>query len=296
MLMGEHAVLKGSRSVVAALDKRITITCTSTENRQLELESGLGNMVTSLDTPSPPPALQFATAAVSKFSDRIPHGVRIRIASDIPTDTGLGSSAAVTVACLAAARKMAGFDWEEKALIQSATEVVRSIQGKASGADLAAATVGGVIGYRSEPLEFFQVAQQIPIALVYCGYKRKTSEVIEWVDKRWEKHPEELNLLYELVHRTVTRALGFLESGDMEEAGKLMDFNQGLMDAMGVNNADLSNLIFHLRESEEIYGAKISGSGLGDCVIGLGSKEGLETNGEILDVAASERGLEFEEE
>ena len=45
---------------------------------------------------------------------------------------------------------------------------------------------------------------------------------------------------------------------------------QGLMDALGVNNAKLAELVFALRADPKIHGSKISGSGLGDCVVGLG--------------------------
>jgi len=42
------------------------------------------------------------------------------------------------------------------------------------------------------------------------------------------------------------------------------------MDALGVNDATLSEMIWRLRAQPTILGAKISGSGLGDCVLGLG--------------------------
>jgi mevalonate kinase len=45
----------------------------------------------------------------------------------------------------------------------------------------------------------------------------------------------------------------------------------GLMDALGVNDATLSQLVYQLRSQPNIRASKISGSGLGDCVIGLGT-------------------------
>ena len=58
--------------------------------------------------------------------------------------------------------------------------------------------------------------------------------------------------------------------GEWETMGELMNINQGLMDALGVNNARLAELVYALREDPNILGSKISGSGLGDCVVGLG--------------------------
>ena len=66
------------------------------------------------------------------------------------------------------------------------------------------------------------------------------------------------------------RAFAAAAKGDWPALGELMNVNQGLMDALGVNNAKLAELVFALREDPQIYGSKISGSGLGDCVVGLG--------------------------
>jgi mevalonate kinase len=40
---------------------------------------------------------------------------------------------------------------------------------------------------------------------------------------------------------------------------------------LGVSNRLLNNIVDTLAAQPQIYGAKISGAGLGDCVIGLGS-------------------------
>ena len=49
-----------------------------------------------------------------------------------------------------------------------------------------------------------------------------------------------------------------------------MDQQQGIMHALGVSTPLLDNLVNRLKKAEKIHGAKISGSGLGDCVIGIG--------------------------
>jgi mevalonate kinase len=67
---------------------------------------------------------------------------------------------------------------------------------------------------------------------------------------------------------------------------------QGLMDALGVNDLALSDIIYSLRKSEVILGAKISGSGLGDCVIALGTDDSLALPYEMIPVAVSGVGVE----
>ncbi len=61
-----------------------------------------------------------------------------------------------------------------------------------------------------------------------------------------------------------------VDSADWSQLGQLMNLYQGLMDALGVNDATLSEMIWRLRAQPGILGAKISGSGLGDCVLELG--------------------------
>ena len=48
-----------------------------------------------------------------------------------------------------------------------------------------------------------------------------------------------------------------------------MNIQQSLMNALGVGTPQLNHIINSLHKDPYIYGAKISGAGLGDCVIGL---------------------------
>jgi len=74
----------------------------------------------------------------------------------------------------------------------------------------------------------------------------------------------------ELIGDVVQRGFEAASQGDWEAMGRLMNINQGLMDSLGVSNSDLADLVYALREDPNIEGSKISGSGLGDCVVGLG--------------------------
>jgi mevalonate kinase len=50
-----------------------------------------------------------------------------------------------------------------------------------------------------------------------------------------------------------------------------MNEQQDWMDQLGVNTPALENIIMGLNTEPKILGAKISGSGLGDCVVALGT-------------------------
>ena len=296
MLMGEHAVLKGSRCICAAIDRRISIRVEPMTERSVLIESDLGTHTASFDRLDLKSPFEFVLAAFRKFASDLSHGVRLRIESGLPADVGFGSSAAVTVATVAAGCRLSGRESSPRLVIDHALGVVREVQGRASGADCAASALGGIVGYRMDPFELSLVQNRFPLTLVYCGYKRKTAEVIALVQERASAFKEGFIKLNELVHWSVNEALNAVEEQDLKRVGLLMDFNQGLMDSMGVCNADLSSILYQLRAAPEIHGAKISGSGLGDCVVGLGRvDEDFPLPNKIFHLDIAEEGLRFEQ-
>jgi mevalonate kinase len=112
------------------------------------------------------------------------------------------------------------------------------------------------------------------------------------VNKLFEKNPNILAVIFEAIERCSLDAVKWIKEKNWHHTGAVMNINQGLLDALGVNDETLSSLIFALRKQPDIYGAKISGSGLGDCVIGIGSvEEGFNAN--RIDIAVSSSGIEM---
>ena len=64
-----------------------------------------------------------------------------------------------------------------------------------------------------------------------------------------------------------------LESGNLIQTGKLFDRYQVLMEELGVCDSTLKTMIETLKKEKNVLGVKISGSGLGDCVMTLGIPE-----------------------
>ena len=54
---------------------------------------------------------------------------------------------------------------------------------------------------------------------------------------------------------------------------RIMNKNQTYMRKMGVSTEKLDEIVKTLQQQPGILGAKISGSGLGDCVLGLGESD-----------------------
>ncbi len=293
MLLGEHAVLHGRRALVCAVDRRISMTFRPRCDRLINVASSLGNYTTDLDALRIERPFRFLLTALDVWRRDLSAGLDIDVRSNFSDKVGLGSSAAVTVAGMAGLRRILEQPDDPTALFKQSRQVIRTVQGAGSGADAAAAVYGGVVLFRTQPFEAVTLPVDFPLILVYCGYKTPTSKVIALVRQRATALPDLYERLYDLMDASVAEAVNAVNRKDWVRLGRIFDFNQGLMAALGINDEALSHSIFALRRQPGVLGAKISGSGLGDCAIGLGIMD--EQIEHTIPVAISAKGVAWEE-
>ncbi len=270
MLLGEHAVLHGKRALVCAIDRRITAHLLPTENDSVEIRSDLGNYQSPLADLAEHPSLRFVLQAIKQQREQLPSGFRLTIESEFSADIGFGSSAAVTVAIHAALMQWTNDKApDNKELFSKSLETVHAVQGRGSGADLAASVFGGIVAYSTTP-EFHRLPVSLPLTAVYCGYKTPTPEVIRKVEQLRASDPDKYERIYSEMDLSVEEAVAALKGDDLPLFGLVLDRNQQLMDEMGVNTPELQDIVEALQRDTEISGAKISGSGMGDCAVGIG--------------------------
>ena len=271
MLMGEHAVLQGQPAIVCAIDKRMKVELSPRKDAVVRMHSALGEHETTLDELAPNESFRFVLAAIRACREGWTQGFELDIRSEMSHQMGLGSSAAVTVATLAALAGAQGKTPDPRCLLECGTQIIRKVQGGVgSGADVAASAYGGCLRYVADPQEAVKSSTSPALTVLYSGRKTPTPEVIAIVEGNRRKQPEVFARLYALIGDVVRRGFEAAAKGDWETMGELMNVNQGLMDALGVNDASLAELVYALREDPKIQGSKISGSGLGDCAVGLG--------------------------
>ncbi|MFN7096830.1 MAG: mevalonate kinase, partial [Gammaproteobacteria bacterium] len=149
-------------------------------------------------------------------------------------------------------------------IMQSARAVVRHVQGRGSGADVAASTFGGVVAYRQDDL-VPQVLTSLPaLTAVYCGYKTTTPEVIKFVMDRFHDQPDKLADLYQQMDVYSNQAVIAWQHEDWSAVGRLMNQQFLLQQSLGISDDALDHIVKVLQQQPTCYGAKISGSGLGD--------------------------------
>ncbi len=282
MLMGEHAVLHGKEALSCAVDKRITVTYLPRSDDRVHINSQLGTYRSHLSNLQQDPRFSYVLACLEHATC----GLDLTIESEFSHKVGLGSSAAVVVATLGC---LLG---TKETLFEKSLAIVRKVQGLASGADVAASIHGGIVSYRMEPCTINSITGTLPLTLIYSGSKLATKEVIKLVEERKVLHPALFEHIFTLQHATVQESKAAIASSDYTSLGMLFTIHHGLQEALGTCNHALADIVHTMLQHPAIYGAKISGSGLGDCAIGLGSAK-IDSPYEEIPVAISSKGVLF---
>ncbi|MBT7330986.1 MAG: hypothetical protein HN804_08090, partial [Oceanospirillaceae bacterium] len=246
---------------------------------QLVIESQLGHYQAAITSPTPDHRFEFVLHAVAESYNEAA-GLTLTIVSDFEHTLGLGSSAAVSVATIAAIALLKHQLLYPQAVMHQAIALVRHVQGRGSGADVAASALGGIVEYTANPINAKSVTlpdhvwQQAPaICLVYCGYKTPTPAVIAQVASAAAKQPQRFAGLYAQMGACVSASMLALAQQDWSQFGAYMNQYQGLMRDLGVSDDAIEQILsLGLQQAPRAgeFAGKISGSGLGDCVLLMG--------------------------
>ncbi len=148
ILFGEHFVVHGTKAILAAIDKRVTVTSAFTDNNIIRVNSELGTLDVPVSSPYEEvksefrPFVYLANEMIT--SNQNVNGLEITINSDIPIGVGLGSSSAC---CVAATASISGLFKEvsSEENLKMSIEAEKTIFPDTSGADCTVCTYGGII-------------------------------------------------------------------------------------------------------------------------------------------------------
>ncbi len=283
MLFGEHAVIQGKMAVVTAIDARLQVILTPNNNNKVIIRSSIENCELDLQKIQQDLALNLANTSLTyvlaciKYLNRqspIVTGFDLDIIDgNLKPSAGFGSSAAVVVGVLLVINKFLSLDINQDTIFKQAINIVHIIQdGFGSGADIAASIYGGIIAYQNFIPQKI-VPKKLDLIAIYCGYKTKTSDVIKIINNKIQENIDYKNLynyIFASMDDCSRLAIDAIEQENLDVIGKLMNIAHGLMSGLGIVDNNLDRLATTLRSQSSIYGSKVSGAGLGDCIIGLG--------------------------
>jgi mevalonate kinase len=294
MLLGEYAVLQGKQALVCAVDQRITVTIVPRQDNKIKINSSLGSYESELNSLEIIAPFEFVLTTLKKISNQLTQGCELTITSDFSHKVGLGSSAAVTVATLAALKTLLSQNINHQELLTEARAIIREVQGLGSGADVAASVFGGMVAYKMQPLQVEKISHTHPITAVYSGYKTPTVKAVRQVEENFLPQPARYQEICDAIDNCALAGIRAARAENWQDLGDIMNVQQTLMHSLGVNTPDLNNILLTLQQHKNILGAKISGSGLGDCIIALGKANDLNWENktiETLPISMSSQGV-----
>ncbi|RMF89748.1 MAG: mevalonate kinase [Methanobacteriota archaeon] len=257
ILFGEHAVVYGEPAIAGAIDRRIYVSVERRSDGEVrisssdEIEDGY------------PYVKRAAELTFDYLGERC--GLDIKVESEFPPASGLGSSAAVSVSTVLAISTLLGREVERKDVARLGHMVEKKVQGAASITDSSVTTFGGVLFIKPK-LEVVEAidAGNIPLVVGYTGKTGSTKELVEGVRTLREADPEIVDSIIHSIGRIAVRAKGVLERGG--DIGGLMNINHGLLESLGVGTEELSRYVYAARKAGA-SGAKITGAGGGGCMV-----------------------------
>ncbi len=258
---GEHAVVYGENAVACAIDLRTKVKVEVQSSEAFKIE-----ILSNYKAESYP----YVVKAVEKINEikKISNKIKVEIKSQIPAEAHLGSSAAVTVATLAALNSefKLGLNLEEIAKLGH--EVEYEVQGAASPTDTYVSTFGGIVAI-PERKRFSAI--DVGMVIGDSGKSSSTKEMIARVRSLNLEYPEIAKGIIKTIGSISKAGLQYLEKADFQAVGRLMDINQGLLEALGVSTEQLSAMCNAARKAGA-YGAKLTGAGGGGCMIAICSR------------------------
>jgi mevalonate kinase len=218
----------------------------------------------------------------------------ITVKSTIPIARGLGSGAAVSTAIVRALAKHFSVELAAEEISQLVFKVEKLHHGTPSGIDnTVIAHERPVYFVRGQRLETFRVGRTLVLVIGDTGVQSPTREVVDSVFRAWQRSKDRYESLFDRVGEIAERARRAIETGAVEDVGRLMGENHRLLREMGVSSPLLDSLVEAARRAGAV-GAKLSGAGRGGNVIALVTAEVREEVERALLSAGAERVIRTE--
>lgn len=279
ILFGEHAVVSGTAAVGGAIDLRATVHVTDEPGRILITTEDLALQGFSFDMTAghiqsarAAHATRYISAVLRELDAR---DMRVAIKSSLPAAAGLGSSACIVVATIAAVSRHQGHSLSKKEIAEISYRLEKTVQnGLGSPMDTALATYGG----------YLQIAKDIrpldlpPLHMIvgYTGIPHDTKSEVEKVQNLRKRYPDLVEPIFQAIGAISQRAIPLIKEGNTAETGELMNINHGLLASLGVSSRELEDLVYAARGAGGALGAKLTGAGGGGCMIALPGSAGPE--------------------
>jgi mevalonate kinase len=279
ILFGEHFVVHGVPGIVSAIDSSTDAEVTQTgkelvvrderkaakgyaEEKRLQQIESIQRMLKKMG-----------------LDPKLP--LNIWIGGTLPGFSGLGASAASSVAIARAIAEELTLKLTNKQVNQIAYEAEKAYAGNPSGIDNTAATYGGLMWFKKntsgEPdnVERLSIRKPVEIVIGSTGKVANTKAMVAGVAERKNNNPTKYGEIFKHAEKLAFAGRKALENHDLKKVGELMNENHSLLQEIEVSSKELDLLVNIARENGA-FGAKLTGGGGGGCMVALTSGRELQ--------------------
>ena len=190
----------------------------------------------------------------------------VYINSQIPSSSGLGSSAAVTVATLSAINDEFRLNRTREDIANMAFEIEKKVQkGRASPTDTTVSTYGGIVLISGGSRRRLP-PQNMHLVVGDSLVSHSTARMVELVAELKKHHPAIVDPVLDAIEGVSMSAIHHLSNP--RELGRYMNMNHALLEVLGVGHPQLAKMVLAARNAGA-FGAKITGAGGGGCMVAL---------------------------
>jgi mevalonate kinase len=267
VILGEHAVVFGKPAIALAINRRFYLSVKRAD------EFKINNDAVDIRAN---PHLRY----IAGVNDMVP--VSVHMDSKIPTGSGLGSSAALSVAFSAAMRALNGKSLDVGDIAKEAFEAEYFSQGRGSPMDTSASAHGRGVALNmpgsgqdilwrvTKDERVWDVSKidmpEMTFVIGNTGTRAATGPLVEKVQRYRAKSRFASDIIDEIGQITV-EGMDALRKNDVTELGKLMTKDHKLLSVLGVSSGELNKLVN--ASLPYSYGAKLTGAGGGGSMVAL---------------------------
>lgn len=255
ILLGEHSVVYGYPAIAVPL-KNIEIECEI-------LESKTNFCCNENDT------LSVAIFTALKYLKKEKEKIKYSIKSEIPTKRGMGSSAAVSIAAVRAVFDYFNQKIETDLLEKLVNVAETTAHQNPSGLDAKTCLSEKPIKFiKNKGFSYIDINLGAYLVIADSGIYGNTREAVEKVRDLGEVAKEPLKNLGELTEKFESLIKNKFETEKVKKIGQIMTNANDELKKIGVTIEKTEMLVEKALENGA-SGAKISGGGLGGCIIAL---------------------------
>jgi mevalonate kinase len=272
ILFGEHFVVHGVPGIVSAIDSVTDAEVTQTGNELVirdERKAAKGyaeekrlQQIESIER----------MLKKMGLDPKLP--LNIWVGGTLPGFSGLGASAASSVAIARAIAEELSLKFTNEEFNQIAYEAEKAYAGNPSGIDNTAATYGGFMWFRKNMsggpnvIQRLSISKPVEIVIGSTGKVANTKAMVAGVAERKNKNPEKYGKLFKQAENLAFAGWTALENYDLKKVGEFMNENQRLLQEIEVSSREL-DLLVDIARKQGAFGAKLTGGGGGGCMVAL---------------------------